>query len=451
MTAWIKLLFSLLLIVAVSFSAHAQKDRKSQLRIRKVEIMDEIQLANKILVETRKNEKMTVGELRTLNTKIQMREELIHTINREIRIINKEIKVLQQSVDTLEQKIEKLKVEYADMIRQAYLSRNKNSKLMFVLSSSDFSQAMKRATYLKQYADHRENQVNEIKDKLAELEAKIAELEARKQKQRALKGDQENEKSNLVEEKEEQQEVADDLKNREREIQSEIKQKQKEADKLEKEIEKIITEELRKAREKAQRTALEKQAKELGLRKGKDYTSRTSSKKLKKLIDEKRKSLNIKTDPVEETAGPSYQLTPAARQLAANFVANKGRLPWPVERGIIVGKFGVQPIPGMPGLKENNPHIEIATEPGTEARAAFEGEVARIIRIPGANKAVLVRHGNYFTIYGNLIDVYIKEGQQLSTKQRIGKVYTDKQKQTVLQFGLWKDDQIQNPQPWLAK
>lgn len=451
MTAWIKLLFSLLLIMAVSFSAQAQKDRKSQLRKRKVEIMDEIQLANKILVETRKNEKMTVGELRTLNTKIQMREELIRTINREIRIINQEIKALQQGVDTLEQKIEKLKVEYADMIRQAYLSRNKNSKLMFVLSSSDFSQAMKRATYLKQYADHRENQVNEIKDKLAELEAKIGELEARKQKQRALKGDQENEKNNLVEEKEEQQEVAEDLKNREREIQSEIKQKQKEADKLEREIQKIITEELRKAREKAERNALEKQAKDVGLIKGKDYTARTNNKRLKKLIADKRKSLNIKTDPVQETAGPSYQLTPAAQQLAANFVANKGRLPWPVERGIIVGKFGVQPIPGMPGLKENNPHIEIATEPGTEARAAFEGEVARIIRIPGANKAVLVRHGNYFTIYGNLIDVYVKEGQQLSTKQRIGKVYTDKQKQTVLQFGLWKDEQIQNPQPWLAK
>ena len=452
MNAFSKHILSAFVCVLIAFSALAQKDRKEELQQRKVQLQDEIQLANKILTETRKNENMTMGELRALNKKIQMREELIRTIDREIRIINNEIKSLQTEVDSLESKNEKLKSEYADMIRQAYKSRNKNSKLMFVLSSKDFTQALKRATYLKQYADYRENQVAEIKAKQTELQEKISELEERKKKQAALKGSQQSERNNLVGEKEEQQEVVNDLKNREREIQKEINAKQKEADKLEKEIQRIIADELRKARERAERERLEKEAKDVGLVKGKDFTARTNNKKLQNLISEKRKSLNIKEEPVTASpASPSYALTPAAQQLAANFVANKGRLPWPVERGIIVGKFGVQPIPGLPGIKENNPHIEIATEPGTEAMVAFDGEVSSVIRIPGANKVVLVRHGNYFTVYGNLVDVYVKTGQQLKTKQKIGKVYTDNQKQTILQFGLWKDEQIQNPEPWLAR
>jgi len=438
------------LLLFVGLGAFAQPDKAEQLRQRKTQLHDEIQLANKILNETRKNEKKTMGEMRALVQKIKMREELIRTIDREIRIINREIQSLQNEVDTLENKTNRLKDEYAAMIRQTYKNRNKQSRLMFVLSSHDFTQAVKRMTYLKQYADYREQQVMEIKEKQEELRLKIVELEKRKEKQAALKGSKEGEKKTLVEEQTEQQEVVDDLKQRESEIQKEIKEKQREADKLEKEIQRLIAEELRKAREKAERERLESDAKEVGLIKGKDFTDRTNNKRLLEQINEKRKSMNLAEKPKESSTSPSYSLTPEGQKLAASFEANKGRLPWPVERGIVVGKFGVQPHPVVKGIVENNPHIEIATEAGTEARAAFDGEVSSVIRIPGANKVVLVRHGNYFTVYGNLVDVYVKSGDKVTTKQKLGKVYTDKQQQTVLQFGLWKDENIQNPEPWLT-
>ncbi len=442
---------TLLFCLLVGLSAFAQTDKAEQLRQRKAQLQDEIQLANKILNDTRKSEKKTLGEVRALQQKIRIREELIRTIDREINMINREIQGLQKEVVTLEAATAKLKEEYAEMIRQSYKNRNKQNRLMFVLSSSDFSQAMKRMTYLKQIADYREQQVTEIKEKQEELRLKIVELEGRKMKQAALKGNKEGEKKTLVVEQTEQQEVVNDLKKRESELQKEIKAKQREADKLEKEIQRIITEELKKAREKAARERLEADAKEVGLIKGKDFTDKTDSKRLLAQINEKRKSLNLAEKPKEEpNLSPAYNLTPEGQKLAANFEANKGRLPWPVERGIVVGKFGVQPHPVVKGIVENNPHIEIATEAGAEARAAFDGEVSSVIRIPGANKVVLVRHGNYFTVYGNLVDVYVKSGDKITTKQKLGKVYTDKQQQTVLQFGLWKDENIQNPEPWLT-
>jgi septal ring factor EnvC (AmiA/AmiB activator) len=244
--------------------------------------------------------------------------------------------------------------------------------------------------------------------------------------------------------------VVGQLKTREKEITREIKAKQAEADKLEKEIQRIIAAEMRKARELAERESLEKEAKELGLVPGKDFTSKTDNKRLRVLINEKRKSMNMAEKPAEP-ATPTYSLTPEARQLAANFAANRGTLPWPVERGIIVGKFGKQPHPVAKGIVVNNPHIEIATDAGAKARASFDGEVTSIIRIPGANKAVLVRHGNYYTVYGNLVEVYVKAGDKVRLKQELGSIYTDRDNQTILEFGLWLEDQIQNPEPWLVK
>lgn len=446
----IKRILLLMLTLSLSFSAWAQRDRKEQLRQRKTQLQDEIELANKILSETRKNERISLGQLQALAQKIRIREELIRTIDREMRIINKEIATMQAGVDTLEKTTAKLKEEYAKMIRQTYKQRNRRTGLLFVLSSSDFDQAMKRITYLKQYADYREHQIAEIKARQEELRQKIAQLEARKQEQLALKNSKVDERKSLEGEKNEQEQVVTNLKQRENEITREIRAKQSEADKLEQEIQRIIADEMRKAREKAERESLEKEAKELGLVAGKDFTNRTDNKRLRELVNAKRKEMNLAEAPAE-SAGPSFSLTPEARQLAANFAANKGTLPWPVERGIIVGKFGKQPHPVAKGIVVNNPHVEIATQKGAKARAAFDGEVTSVIRIPGANKAVLVRHGNYFTVYGNLVEVFVKSGDKVTTKQELGTIYTDKENQTVLQFGLWLDDKIQNPEPWLVR
>lgn len=450
MSGLIKKLFFILIAGLIALPALAQKDRKEELAQRKTQLQDEIEFANKILNETRRSEKKSISELEALVQKIRIREELIRTINREMRIINREIADLQEQVDTLEKTTEKLKGEYAKMVRQSFKKRNSKSGLLFVLSSKDFDQAVKRVTYLKQIAEYREHQVAEIKARQEELKVKITELEQRKKQQERLKNNKQEERQNLVGEKEEQEEVVGDLKDREREIIKEIKAKQREADKLEKEIERVIAEEMRRAREAAERKSLEDEAIAVGLVSGKDFTNRTNNKRLRAMINEKRKSMNLEPEP-EKTTAPAYNLTPDAKRLAANFAANKGTLPWPVERGIIVGKFGKQPHPLVKGIVVNNPHIEIATEKGAKARAAFDGEVTSVIRIPGANKAVLVRHGNYFTVYGNLVEVDVKSGDKVTTKQQLGTIYTDKENSTVLQFGLWLDDKIQNPEPWLVR
>lgn len=452
MSAYSKTLLIFVLGLFMALTALGQTDRKEKLNERKAQLQDEIELANKILNETKKNERLTMGQLQALQQKIRVREELIRTIDKEIRLTDQAISKLQTQIDTLEKSTQRLKDEYAEMIRHSYAQRNTRTSLLFVLSSSDFDQAMKRVTYLKQMADHREQQVEEIKRQQAELKDKIVLLESRKKEQQSLKGNKQQERQNLEGEKTEQEQVVNELKKRETEITKEIKAKQNEASKLEKEIQRIIADEMRKAREKAERDVLETDARDVGLIAGKDFTSRTDNKRLRVLINEKRKSMNLTEAPAAEAAPSySYSLTPEARQLAANFAANKGTLPWPVERGIVVGKFGKQPHPVAKGIVVNNPHIEIATEKGSKARAAFDGEVTSVIRIPGANKAVLVRHGNYFTVYGNLVEVYVKAGDKVRLKQELGTIYTDKENQTVLEFGLWLDDQIQNPEPWLVR
>jgi septal ring factor EnvC (AmiA/AmiB activator) len=435
-----------------SVEALAQTDKKEQLRIKKTQLQDEIDLANKILKDTKKTERVTLAQMQALEQKIRFREELIRTIDRELRLMDREIAKLQAEADTLQKQMDKMKAEYARMIQQSYKQRNQNNKLLFILSSKDFTQAAKRMAYMKQYSDYRKQQVKEIEEKQAALRRKIAELETRKIEQAKLKIYKQDEKETLVDEQEEQEKVISDLKKRENEIQKEIKAKQAEANKLEKEIERLIADEMKKAREKAARESLEKEAEKLGLVKGKDFTDRTDNKKLNSLINEKRKSLNLEEKPETPAAtSPGYALTPEAKQLAANFAANKGKLPWPVERGMVVGKFGKQPHPVAKGIIVNNPHIEIATETDANARAAFEGVVSSVIRIPGANKAVLVSHGNYYTVYGNLVDVYVKSGDKVTVKQTLGKIYTDKDNRSVLQFGLWLDDKIQDPEPWLVK
>jgi murein hydrolase activator len=444
-----KIFLSVALCMFMAMSAFAQNDRKEQLRVRKTQLQDEIALANKILRDTKNNERTTTAQMQALAQKIRIREELIRTIDREIKLMDREIKTLLAEIDTLEKTNAKLKEEYANLIRLSYKNRNATGKIMFVLSSSDFDQANKRMEYLRQYSAHREQQVKEIKKRQEELKQKIETLEKSKREQAKLKVNKESERGNLEEEKTEQEKVIADLKQRERSIEKEIKDKQSEANKLEKEIERLIAEEMKRAREKAERDGLEKDAKEVGLIKGKDFNERTDNKKLRNLINDKRKSMNLEEKP-EAPATATYALTPEARALANSFAANKGKLPWPVERGIIVGKFGKQPHPVVKGIVVNNPHIEIATEKDAIARAAFEGEVT-VVRIPGANKAVLISHGNYYTVYGNLTEVYVKTGDKVAIKQKIGKIYSDSDNRSVLQFGLWLDDKIQDPEPWLVR
>ncbi|MEQ9263478.1 MAG: peptidoglycan DD-metalloendopeptidase family protein [Owenweeksia sp.] len=452
MTKCVRLILILLMGFSLAQNSYAQgNNRKEKLQQLKIRLQDEIELANKILSETRKSQNSSLGAIETVEQKLKLRQDLIRTIDRELEILDKDIYRLDGEVDTLQKRVEKLKDDYAKMIRQAYKSKNKYSRLMFLLSSRDFNQAIRRLEYLKQYSEFRRRQVEEVKKQQNELNEKIAELNRQKTRKAALRGQMEKEKSTLVTEKKSQEKAIADLRLKEKEITKELKEKQTEAKKLENEIQRIIAAEIRRAREQAIRRQIEDEAIQMGLVSGKDFTNRTSNESLKVLIDKKKKALAAANKPVKESNIPAYNLTPEATRLAANFAANRSRLPWPVERGLVVARFGPQQHPIAKSVIINNNGIDIATEKGSKARATFDGEVSRVIRTPGAALAVFIRHGNYFTVYNNLSEVYVKQGDNVKSMQEIGSVFFNElEGKTVLHFELWKELQVVDPLPWLS-
>ena len=443
--------YILLFFLLAALASWGQSNRKEKLQQLKIKLQDEIELANKILSETQKDRELSLSQISTVQKKLKLRENLIRTLDKEQEILGKEIDVLQTDIDTLQKKVNKLKADYAKMIKQAYKSKNKYSRLMFILSSRNFNQAVRRLEYLKQYSEYRRRQVDEITARQNELNEKINVLTRQKERKAALRNQMKAENDKLIAEKEEQESAIASLQTKEKEITKELKNKQKEAKKLENEIQRIIAAEIRRAKEAAIRKQIEDEAKRVGLIAGKDYTKRTANKKLKDLIEKKKAELRAANKPVKESSAPVYALTPEATRLAANFAANKSRLPWPVERGLVISKFGPQRHAIAKSVIINNNGIDIATEKGSKARAAFDGEVSRVLRIPGQALAVIVIHGNYFTYYQNLSEVFVKQGDKIKGMQEIGTVYNNESEgRSVLHFELWKETQSLDPLPWLA-
>jgi septal ring factor EnvC (AmiA/AmiB activator) len=382
-----------------------------------------------------------------LNQKIEARNKLIRTMDRQIRSIDREVTRKAKEIKDLERRVDSLKSDYADLIKLAQRQQKPRDQILFILSSSSFAQAAKRMQYFKDMAAYRERQVQQIAVAQETLARERETLIAKKAEKIQVQKAQEGEKSALQADAQIQETTVQNLQSKESTLKKDIDKKQREAQQLEQQIKRIIAEEMRKAKERAERSSLENEAIELGLVSGKDYSRRTSNKALKKLIDKTRtaKGLDVRDD------GPSFAMTPEARALANNFASNKGALPWPVERGIITGKFGKHPHPIVKGVIVDNPHIEITTEENAIVRSVFEGEVSSVVPIPGANVMVLVRHGNYFTVYSNLINVKVKAGDMVSLKEPIGTAFTDEEGKTMVQLGIWKDADIQDPNPWLAK
>lgn len=446
-----KILVMLALILGTGFSADAQSERRKKLEQQKVRIQDELTLANKILEETKENKETTLNQIQTFEKKIELRETLLRTLNRELELINEDIAQLNDRVDTLEAELQQQLEYYASMIREARRSQSTTSRLMFLLSAEDFNQAIKRLEYLKQFSKYRRRQIKTIEDKRSALNSSISDLKRQKERKIALRKEMKAEQEKLLAEKKEQEEQIDQYKEREEKLSDEIAAKEKRSDKLEKEIQRLIALEIKRAKEAAKRRNIEDEAIELGLVRGKDFTTNTSNERLKELIEQKRREAEAQGQEVAASTEEEFSLTPEAKQLAANFSANKNRLPWPVEKGLVVSKFGKQRHPVAKSVIINNNGIDIATEPGSVARASFDGTVSNVIRIPGESLAVLVRHGNYFTIYKNLSRLFVKAGDEVKRGQKLGVVYTDEtQNKTVLHFEVWNDLKVMDPLLWLV-
>jgi len=363
---------------------------------------EEIQYTSKLLEKARLDEKLSLSRLRLINSKITQRIRLISALNAESELIQGLIDDNALVIAIMHNDLKALKEEYAEMVRFAYKHRTANDKILFLLSSDDFNQAYKRHLYLKQYTEFRKNQANTIESLQGLLSDKIEGFQKQKEEKIILLAEAERENNRLVVEKSQQNSYLKKMQQEQRSLRQKLREQQKIEQELEREIQRMIEEEARKLREQGK---------------------------------------------------PGFALTPEQELIGNNFEQNKSRLPWPVERGIVTEHFGLHKHPTLKNITINNNGIDIATEPGANARAIFTGEVSRVFAIAGGNLAVIVRHGNYLTVYSNLSEVNVKAGNLVETKQNIGTVYTGTQDggDTVLKFQVWFENRKMNPEEWLVK
>ena len=416
MFQWTKHIICVLLCC---FSAIVLAQSKGELQDKKEQLQNEIKLTNDLLNEAKKEKNTSINILSTLKRKIAARDEMISTLGIEIGLYAKRIQQLEQEVFVTEESImqkqaelQSLKEEYAKLVYHAYHNRGAYDRLAFIFSAHSFHQAYKRIKYFQQYSQFRQQQVKLIEEKEAELETELLSLKqskamllVEKNKKTKLLGNTESEKQQLDSERGEQQSLVNDLAKKEKQLKTELKTKEQQAKALDAQIRKIIEEEIRKAKEAA-----------------------------------------------ASTGTPSFSNTPEQKELAENFTTNKGTLPWPVERGVITERFGKQKHPVLAGIETYNNGVKITTEKGASARAIFDGTVSRILNIPGAGKAIIVSHGDYFSVYNNLSDVFVAAGQSIKTKQEIGLVSTNSStNETITELQIWKGNKKLNPAQWLYR
>ncbi len=394
------------LLISVGFNP-AYSQSKKDLQAKKKKLQKEIRYTNELLKQTEKTKKTSLNQLRKLSKKISSREALIRAMEEEIVYLNDSISGQQLKVDSLESDLSKLKEEYAEMIRNAYQNRSSYDRLMFVFSAENFNQAFKRLKYFQQYAQYRQAQAENIQQTQQKIDAQIKMLEAIKKSKEGLLKAKLNERNLLAKEKGEKEAVVSNLKGKESELRKELKQKEAAARKINAAIEKIIAEEIRRAREAAKKAG-------------------------------------------DSEAG--FPMTPEARELAKSFASNKGKLPWPVAEGVITAQFGEHPHPTLKGVKIQNNGVDISTKKGNIGRAIFEGEVSRVIIIPGEGKVVMIRHGDYFSVYHYFKEVFVSAGDKVDTKQNLGVLIDDDGgSSSTMHLELWKVRSKLNPEYWIYK
>lgn len=401
------LVYILLFFAAPGFSQQSKKD----LEKRKEKIQREIDFTNKQLQIVTKNKSATKEQLETLQKKIKLREQLIGTINGEIQALGGQIAHTTNEITTLEDKMQHLKESYAGMIRFANKNRNVYQRLMFVFAAADFNQAYKRITYLKEYSRNRILQAQQIASTQSELTDKKQELVSRKNEKTNLKVSEQNNKITLEKEKTQQDQLMKSLTVREQKLRKDLAEKQAAKQKLDRAIESLIRKEIEAERKKAV----------------------AAGKK------------NVTTANV-------FTSTPEALKLSSSFSNNKGHLPWPVEQGAISSTFGEHPHKELKGIMIKNNGIDIQSNKGSSARTIFDGTVSGVITIPGSNKAVIIRHGEYLTVYSNLTEVNVKTGDKVTTRQIIGSIGEDDDKERAeVHLEIWKTTTKLDPQVWIAR
>ena len=428
------LIISFLFLSLLSSPAYCQKTKgksKKQLQTEISNLQKEISNANQLLKKTKKDKEMTLNEVILLEKKIKQREQLIKAYNEQIAVLDEEIKAGQSNIKALNSDLGKLQKEYSKMVTFANKNRNNYERLGFVFASKDFNQAFRRLRYIREFTDARKLKMDQIAATEKRISGEVEASQQAREERAAMLADEKVQKAELQGEKEELNKQVANLKKKEGSIQQDIKNKQQQAQKLQKAIDDIIAEEIRKANAEAERKRKEAEKKAANKDKGKTTTTKPTT--------------TTKTET-------GMALTPAEKSLSTSFVSNKGKLPWPVERGVISSSYGKHTSSVSSKVTVTNNGIDIATQAGATARAVFNGEVASVTKLTGSNTVVIIRHGEYFTVYSNLENVTVKRGDKVKTKQGIGTVHTSKtENKTELHFELLKQQVRQNPANWLSR
>ncbi len=433
-----KFILSLIFICLTSV-AWSQTSQQEKLEERKAQIQREIRENESLLQSVKKKEKTAVNVIIIQNNKIKLKEKLIQTTEKQTKLLNNDMYINQVQINKLKKELVALKEDYAKMILKSYKSRSEQSRAMFILSSESFLQAYKRVQYMKQYTNYRKLQGEEIQSKSTQLIDYNGKLDVQKTEKEKLIAEKEKERLSLLKEKMEQQKLVESIKKDKNKIAAEIKKKQQEAKAIDRQIDRLIREAIAEANRKA---AMEK-----AMEKAKAQSKAESKVETKEELKTRAKSL-ISTAPVSSS---KIELTPEAKIIADNFKANRGRLPFPVEKGFISLGYGDQQHPVYKTLTIHNSGVEITTEQGASARAVFDGEVTSVIVLSPVNKAVMIQHGDYFTVYQNLSSVSVSKGDKVNRKETIGRVRTNGETgKTVLKFLILQNTTYTNPSSWLS-
>lgn len=394
----------LFLLVVGSTNGFAQSDKQKQLETRRQELRREIQKIDALRAENRSKEKSQLSLIEDFNYKISVLNNLIKVTNQQANFLTREINNNQKQIDNLRDELKLLKEDYAAMVVKSYKSRNQQSRIMFLLSSNNFKQAYKRLQYMKQYTSHQKEQGETIKAKTAQLQQTNKDLLVQKEEKQKLIAENKKTQQALERERAQHRSIMASIRKDLSKYTSQIRAKQREAARIDREIERIVRAEIAKS----------------------NKTTSTSN-------------------------STSFALTAEEKVLASNFVSNKGKLPWPVEKGFVKARYGKQPSLIDRSLTVQRNGVLITTEKNAKARVVFDGTVIKVTAIRNSNPMVMIKHGNYITVYKNLSKVYVEEGDTLKTKDVIGEVSTNLEGDTILSFSIFKDAQTQNPASWIYR
>jgi septal ring factor EnvC (AmiA/AmiB activator) len=436
---------------SLSISVFSQTGDIERLQKQRKSLQTEIENANRLYLDVKKQTTTILQRISLINKQIDTRKKIIEVQNKEIAALDNELVRLQKQISTLDKELKERQGKYANAIKMVMHKRQSENKIFFILSGKSFGEALRRMQYLKQYSRVQKTQAEEIKEKNAELMQKKKDVEVAKVERNKTLMDIRNEQSKLIAEEQNRKNEMSEAEGKQKELKKVLQDKQNQANRLNAEIERLIAEEVarieretkrleeerRKKRDEQQRIAEEKRRKEL---KGK------TKKEIEKQIEKEKESIPevVKEEPLIAEA--------EIFNLSKNFVANKGRLPMPVTGAAsIVSSFGVQKHSEW-NVSTNNSGIDIQAQQNSDIRSIFEGEVSRIIAFPGYNNCVILRHGEYYTFYANIINVYVKKGQMVKTGEALGKIYTDSDTGiATMHFQLWKKTTKLDPGPWLSR